>query len=228
MSAERHAQRTCRGGETERTNKRHGAPRRRQQQSGCDGPEGRRALARDERTIADAAAIETVVRAERVGAPELDHLDRARTVPMILQRDIDEQARAEGEAGDQQDEIPPARRPAGSPCRSPPEVKQAERDKDNERNGLKDLPGRISHWVRGDEMAVSPIEGRRHPEVQLRPYGEEERREERQAERQDDPAAGDEEWQGKSLHARPGLRLVGLPTKARDIQRVSITEGLGG
>ena len=88
---------------------------------------------------------------------------------MILEHDIDEQARAEGEAGDQQDEIPPARRPAGPPCRSPPEVKQAERDQNNERNGLKDLPGRISHWVRGDEMAVSPIESRRDVKIEVRP-----------------------------------------------------------
>ncbi len=98
MPAECHAERARGGGEAERASECYGAPRRRQQQSGCDGPERRRALARNERTIADAETIEAVVGAERIGATEFDGLDRARTVPMILQDDIDEQARAEGQS----------------------------------------------------------------------------------------------------------------------------------
>ena len=102
-------------------------------------------------------------------------------MPVVLQCDIDEQARAERQARDQHDEGPPARSPA-EPSRSPTEVKQAERHQHDEGHDDEDLAGRISQGGRGEESAVSPIHSRRDPEVQLRPHREQQSRQECQAE----------------------------------------------
>src|ERR1700733_1086349 len=96
----------------ERSDDRGSAPGQGEHARRRDHPEAARGFAGDERTVHFASAVVVIPGYERVRPVEVLGLDRTGTMPMILEAEVDDEARPDGHRGDEKDHRSAARRPA--------------------------------------------------------------------------------------------------------------------
>src|ERR1700733_5969253 len=112
VAAERQSQQARAKPEGKGGDDRWTAPRRGQHARRRDHPEAGRRLARHERTVHFASAVVVIPGYERGRPLEVLGLDRTGTMPMILEAEVDDEARPDGHRGDEKDHRSAARRPA--------------------------------------------------------------------------------------------------------------------
>src|SRR5271166_3916484 len=112
MAAEGHAQQARPDPEQEGGDDRWPPPRWRQDARRRDHPEAGRGLSRYKRAVLLAGAVVLVPGAERIRSAEFLGLDGPRTVPVVFQAEIDNEARPDRDRRDEEDDPATARRPA--------------------------------------------------------------------------------------------------------------------
>src|ERR1700722_15511508 len=161
--------------ESKRSGHRSAAPGRGEHACRCDHPEAGRRFAGDERTVLLAAAIVVIPGYERVRPVEVLRLDGTGAMPMILEAEVDDEARPDDHRGDEKDHRAAARRPAepapeavGEPHR------RIGREHDERRHPEKVAAEALE--VVTSEKASAVIEIARALEVELGPKGEDDKR----------------------------------------------------